>query len=238
MKKPIERIKAITLLIYFALILGNVTSAQETQSSANKRKFLTSAKVVFEFEQMLENATNECDKIWLGTYIATAAFAVGNTEKTKTHAQTLLTQVETIPKNCEPSGRAIHYGNLVLGHIASDAGNITEAKLRLLEAGKMLGNPALNSFNPHMSLARELLERNERAVVIEYLDLGAKYWKDESRDLHDWKALLQRGGYPDFGYKGDNLIDYKIDAELLDMIQKCLKAGNLTKPFLLKGRKS
>ncbi len=171
MKKTIRMIKAIMLLICFALVLASITFAQKTQSSANKRKFLTSAEVISEFEQMLKQATKECDKIWLETYIAPAAFAEGDTEKAKTYAQTLLTKTETMRNNCGAYGKAIHYGNLVLGHIALAAGNIAEAKRRLLEAGKTPGDASLNSFGPNMSLAEKFLVRNERAVVLEYLCL-------------------------------------------------------------------
>lgn len=229
MKKTTKMIKAIMLLICFALVPASITFAQKTQSSANKRKLLTSAEVVFEFEQMLKQAPKECDKVWLMTYIAPAALDDGNTEKAKTYAQTLLTQAETIRNNCGAYGKAIHYGNLVLGHIALAAGNIAEAKRRLLEAGKIEGDPALNIFRPNMSLAEKLLERNERAVVLEYLDLCVKFWEDESGDLRDWKAMLKGKGYPDFGYKGFNTVFYRIDAELLEDIQVWLKKGKLTK---------
>ena len=238
MREVFKQIKIITTLVCLALILAGVTFAQKTQSSVNKRKFLTPQEIVFEFEQMLKQTPDPCDKLWLETYIATASFTAGNTEKAKTYAQTLVTQSETIRNNCVVWGRAIHYGNLVLGHIALASGDTAEAKIRLVEAGKMPGDPALNSFGPNMSLAKEFVERNEKGIVIEDLNLCAKFWKDEFGELRDWKALLKRGGYPDFGVKGDSLVDYKIDAELLQDIQLWLKKGILTKPLLPKGRKS
>lgn len=227
MKAAIKIIKAITLLICLALLPGDAAFAQKTRSFVQERKFLTSAEVVFEFEQMLKQATKECDKVWLRTYIATSALDDGNTEKAKTYAQTVVTEPETTMKNCGHYGRAIHYGNLVLGHIALASGNIAEAKLRLIAAGKPPGAPRLNSFGPNMSLARELLEIDERAVVIEYLDLCTKFWKDESGDLHIWKALLEGEGYPDLGHRGDNLLDYNIDAQLVEDIKHWIKIGKL-----------
>lgn len=236
MQITIRIINIITLIIFFALIPGGVTYAQKSQTSAHKIKFLTSAEVVFEFEQILNQATEECDKTWLMTYIASAAFADGDPEKAKTSAQTLLTQAEKMQNNCPVIGRAIHYGNLVLGHISLASGNIAQAKIRLIEAGKIPGDPAMNSFTPNMALARELLERNERAVVLEYLNLCSKFWKDESGALRVWKAMLKREGYPDFGNKGDNIMDYRIDPELLEDIQIWLKKGILTKPLRKKGK--
>ena len=139
----------------------------------------------------------------------------------------MLTQAGTISPDCD-GGQSIHIGNLILGHIALSAGNIAEAKRRLLAAGKMPG--VQHSFNANMSLAQELIEKNERGVVLEYLDLCAKSWNADPNNLQIWKTLVKKGGFPDFGGKGDSLIGYKIDAELLDIIRKYLKAGNLTKP--------
>lgn len=234
MKKVIQNIKAITLLVCLVLIVGSAAFAQKTQSSVKKNKILTHAEVVDEFEQMLKQTANACDKIWLETFIAPAALAAGDKEKARTYAQSMLAQAATSPPDCD-AGKAVHVGNLVLGQIALTTENIAEAKRRLLAAGKMPG--AQHSFSPNMWLARELLERNERAVVIEYLDLCAKSRNAELSVLRAWRTLAKKGGFPDFGYKGEDLIIYQIDAELLDMIRKDLKAGTLTKPFPSKSGK-
>ncbi len=123
MDKTIQNIKAIALLVCFTLSLGSAAFAQKPQSSVNKRKFLTDAEVVYEFEQMLKQTSDACDKMWLGNFIASASVGAGDTEKAKTYALSMLTQVGTISPDCD-AGQSIHIGNLVLGHIALGEGNI------------------------------------------------------------------------------------------------------------------
>ena len=94
-------------------------------------------------------------------------------------------------------GNIIHDTNLILGRVALTEGKIDVAKLHLLEAGKSTGSPQLNSFGPNMSLAKELLERSEREVVLQYFDLCGKFWDDGK--LNRWKGDVQAGRIPNFG---------------------------------------
>ena len=48
-----------------------------------------------------------------------------------------------------------------------------------------------------MSLAKELLEQGHKDVVLEYLTLCGKFWKDPK--LSQWTETIQAGGVPDFG---------------------------------------
>ena len=64
--------------------------------------------------------------------------------------------------------------------LALQAGDVEEAKRRLLAAGKTSGSPALRSFGPNMALAEKLLEKGERDVVLEYFELCKKFWAGES----------------------------------------------------------
>lgn len=230
MKKIIEMITAIALLICFAAVFGETASAQKKKRSFYiEATILTQAGIVSEFEKMLSETADACDRNYLMTYLAPAHFNVGDMEKAKNYAQTLLTQAEKLGENCH-SGNAVHVGNLILGRIALAADDVAEAKRRLLEAGKTKGSPSLNSFGPNMRLAEELLVKNERAVVIEYFALCARFWDKEFSKLNDWKALVKKGGYPDFGGNLYYSLDPAVDNEMLEMIRKHLKKGNLTKP--------
>lgn len=221
MKNAVKLINLMFLLICLILLSGEKISAQKTKSANDKPKRLTPAEIVFEFEQMLAQSNNECTKNHLITYLAPSELANGNTEKAKTYAEKLLAESKTLPKSCSV-GDAIHVGNLVLGKIALASGNIDEAKYRLLEAGKTPGSPSLNSFGPNMLLAQDLLEKNERAVVLEYFDLCATFWKSEFNELKDWKKLVKGGGFPDFGSNSHNLVPW-VDVEILNSFQKIVK---------------
>lgn len=129
--------------------------------------------------------------------LAKAAYAADQLTKARKYAEITL-QVSTSDWDY---GNRIHHGNLVLGRIALREDNIDEAKTRLIAAGKTPGSPQLDSFGPKMALAKELLERGERAIVLEYFRLCSKFWasEDAKDQLEKWTVLVNGGRIPDFG---------------------------------------
>jgi hypothetical protein len=126
-------------------------------------------------------------------------FAVGESEKAARYASELLKMSANGPSGMH--GEFIHHGNLVLGKLALQAGDVEEAKRRLLAAGKTSGSPALRSFGPNMALAEKLLEKGERDVVLEYFELCKKFWSGENnhRKLERWADEVRNGDIPVFG---------------------------------------
>jgi hypothetical protein len=49
-----------------------------------------------------------------------------------------------------------------------------------------------------MRPAKELLEKGEGDVVIQYFDLCSKFWRNHRGRLEHWKSLAQKGEIPDF----------------------------------------
>jgi hypothetical protein len=96
-------------------------------------------------------------------------------------------------------GNAVHKINIVAGRIALQEGELEEAKKYLILAGKTKGSPQLNSFGPNMTLAKELLEKGQREVVLQYFDLCSVFWKSEFRDINEWREIVLKGGIPNFG---------------------------------------
>jgi hypothetical protein len=76
---------------------------------------------------------------------------------------------------------------------------VKAAAAQLIASGKTPGSPQLNSFGPGMSLALDLLRKGERAVVIDYLDLCAKFWSLGRSKIPAWKTQIEKGETPDFG---------------------------------------
>lgn len=127
--------------------------------------------------------------------LAKAAFAAGLIDDARKAAEKML-EDEEAGWNL---GNRIHQGNLILGRIALAEGNVDEAKSRLLLAGRTPGSPQLNSFGPNMLLARELLERGETEVVLEYFELCQKFWKSPRRELEQWVDDVKSDRIPRFG---------------------------------------
>jgi hypothetical protein len=96
-------------------------------------------------------------------------------------------------------GNAIHYGHLILGHVALRRGEVREAKRQLLLAGRSPGSPQLDSFGPNMSLARDLFLTGNIRVVLEYFDLVDEFWELDN-DLDTWKQQVRTGVHPTFGF--------------------------------------
>ena len=128
--------------------------------------------------------------------LAVDAFEADDNVVAQKYAEELL---QHVPQQGQYDCGTLHYGNLILGRIALKNGNIGEAKSRLLEAGRIAGSASLDSFGPNMMLAKELLEKGQREVVLQYFDECADFWKHDHGKLDEWRAVIRGGGTPDFG---------------------------------------
>jgi tetratricopeptide (TPR) repeat protein len=156
-----------------------------------------SAAALSQFERAYALTTEDTHKSHLLDDLAMTAFDAGDTNKAATYANQDLAFAAT-GKGGWNTGNAIHHGNLILGRIALQAGEIELAKHYLLEAGKTPGSPQLDSFGPNMALARELLVKGQKDVVLQYFALCAKFWKSQS-ELDAWTDAVKHGLIPDFG---------------------------------------
>jgi len=50
-----------------------------------------------------------------------------------------------------------------------------------------------------MTLAKELLQKGEKDVVLNYLELCLKFWKSGKDRLHKWSVVVKDDKIPDFG---------------------------------------
>jgi tetratricopeptide (TPR) repeat protein len=128
-------------------------------------------------------------------YLAKVALAANNLEKAKGYADQMLSR----NVGGWNHGNNVHHGNIILGRIAMKRDDLEEAKKHLINAGKTPGSPQLNSFGPNMVLAKELLEKGERAVVLKYFELCSKFWGMGKDRLRKWSAVVEDGKIPDFG---------------------------------------
>ncbi len=151
-----------------------------------------------EATKKLTNASREEEKFYALDDAAKESFEVGKIEDAGKYAKDLLTLAPKYRGDWN-YGNAIQDGNLVLGRIALKEGRIDEAKQYLIGAGESPGSPQMNSFGPNMSLAKDLLEKGERDVVLQYFDLCRKFWKMGNDNLDQWAKDVKAGKIPDFG---------------------------------------
>ncbi|HEY3965087.1 MAG TPA: hypothetical protein VGM05_11100 [Planctomycetaceae bacterium] len=134
-------------------------------------------------------------------HLAAAAYDARELQVAKNYATELLSAAASsdLPEFFRNDGNAIHHGNLVLGKVALQNGDLDQARERLIACAGTTGSPQLGSFGPNMSLAKELLERGERDVVLEFFELCAKFWEHGSDTLMEWTHQVRAGEMPDFG---------------------------------------
>ncbi len=146
----------------------------------------------------LAAASRQEDKFYALNDAAKQSFEAGKIEDARKYANDLLALADKFRQNWN-YGNAIQDGNLVLGRIALREGRTEEAKQYLLKAGKSPGSPQMDSFGPNMSLARDLLQKQERETVLEYFQLCRVFWKMGQSELDQWTADVKAGRIPDFG---------------------------------------
>lgn len=179
-------------LIFFCFALN---AAARQQSAAAPK---TAGEALAKYEQLLQASPDPEKKFVLTLKAAETALAADEKVKARSYANDVIAQAAAMRDNWN-YGNAISIGNLILGQLALDSGDVGEAKRYLLEAGKTPGSPQLNSFGPSMELAKALLEKGEREAVVQYMDLCAKFWSDRLGKLGEWKSAISEGKVPNFG---------------------------------------
>lgn len=91
-------------------------------------------------------------------------------------------------------GNAQYDGHRILGLIALAQGDVAAAERELLESGRTVGSPQLNSFGPELDLANELLQLGRTEVVVEFLWLCERFWKPQR--LLKFIAAIHAGERP------------------------------------------
>jgi hypothetical protein len=96
-------------------------------------------------------------------------------------------------------GTAWHDSHMVLGRLALKRKSVAEARGHLLKAGQTVGGGTLSSFGPNVSLAKDLLDRGEKPVVMEYLRLCKNFWTGPHNPIDHWIQDIEAGRKPEFG---------------------------------------
>ena len=149
----------------------------------------------FALIQILLNIADESERFYILPLATKSAFEAKNYAIAESYSKELL-QLASKYQNNWNYGNAIHDGNMILGRLALNSGNIELAGEYLVKAGGTPGSPQLNSFGPNMNLAKDLSDIGEKGTVIKYFELCKKFWKLEDGRLDSWIASLRGGGKP------------------------------------------
>ena len=173
--------------------LGHIYSLGVIRKPSKDQR-LAAEKALEQFETAYKLSSDIEQNVLLKD-LAQMALLAQRIEKAKEYAEKMLSEN---PPGWN-YGNNIHHGNIVLGRIAIKLDDIEEAKERLVNAGNTPGSPQLNSFGPNMALAKELLEKGEKDVVLKYFELCSKFWKRKKDRLDEWSVSVKDGRMPNFG---------------------------------------
>ena len=132
--------------------------------------------------------------------MAWLALEAGDTERATGWAHEVaripevLAQLPRDPGPLDPWPHRI--GNVVLGRIALDRGDLDEAERRLELAGRHPPGALLSRF-PDFVLAHEMLERHRTQPVLSYLEACRDMWIIGEEQIDGWLADISRGHRPD-----------------------------------------
>lgn len=176
---------------HWAERLGQLYSHETLAAHNAEEKQQAAATALKYFEDALKATNGSSKRMYLLVNATKMAFAAGEAKKAESYATELL--------STSSHGHAVHHGNVILGRLALKAGDIDKAKEHLIAAGKVAGSPTLNSFGPNMALAKDLLEKGETEVVLEYFELCSHFWQDRQGRLEQWTKEVENGNMHDFG---------------------------------------
>ena len=125
------------------------------------------------------------------------SFHAGHTEETERYAQELLLLEHRNPMRDDGSNR-VHVAHTLLGLIALGRNNLPAAKESLLSSAREAPETAtLCISGPNMRLSQEFLMKGEKQIVMQFLKLCERFWKEDT--LKIWQKEIERGQIPDFG---------------------------------------
>ena len=127
-----------------------------------------------------------------------AAFEANEFTKAEQYAKEVLRLADR-EKSGLRKDSAIRTSHIVLGRLALRSDRIEIAKQHLLEAAQRPERPDIDTVvAPDMTLAKELLEKGQPDVVIEYLKRCGEFWKNDNGRLEEWIQTIQDGKIPEF----------------------------------------
>lgn len=127
--------------------------------------------------------------------MASITLDVNKNEEASMYASELLKLAQAYRQDLN-YGNAIHNANIVLGHVALNHGNISDAKKFLIKASETPGSEELSLNGPDITLAKKLAKANETDAVIKYLRLCKDFWIHDNGRIDQWIASLQNNKLP------------------------------------------
>ena len=179
-----------------ALASGNVVHAIEALTPTGIfAELAETQKELVELETKLYR-TGGISRLEFLPRLAKLALWAGDASKAEQYAKEAVSL--ELPGDLVGDGEGTHDGNMVLGLIAIQRGDIEQAKRHLIESSRTSGSGYMSMTGPNLSLANELLKRNERQVVIDYFHECRRFWISGRKTVDAWIETIREGADPQF----------------------------------------
>lgn len=175
-----------------------IVLAAEVQISGTREERVQAEGKVYRLLQGIDiNASRSQNDAALLPIMANLAFDIKDDEAAMKYASKALELVSSQkqPASANGNGRAeiIHDSNDVLGRIALRAGDVQQAKDRLLKAADLPPGESFASNGPDMLLAQALIDQGERGTVAKYLEKLTDSWRRGHFLLQAWINDIRDG---------------------------------------------
>ncbi len=94
---------------------------------------------------------------------------------------------------------AVQRAHTILGRVALRKGDVAAARGHLLDSASPESARYIAAYSPMLTLAKEMLEKGERDIVVEYLEKCVPLWPRGESVLQIWITDIRNGRTPDFG---------------------------------------
>jgi hypothetical protein len=174
------------------------TEIDEVEKNSYLSKAFESGERAILLLKKERSATRDSKRAELLPQVAEVAIELKNYAKANSYAKELVLEFGDDIDEYEFK-EAVHQGNTILGKIALRESNINKAKEYLLISIKAVLQSKKGYLSyPNLSLAKELLEKNEKDVVLEFLKLSEQLVGTDKVSLKKWQNEINNGKVPDF----------------------------------------
>jgi hypothetical protein len=181
------------------------TGGGDAEIDAALRKLLAEGEKALAIISKDEDRARSSERIQLLARLAAVALDLNDLKKARVFSETILngTKDESGETTWLDAGKAIFYGNNLLGRVVLREGNAAKAKEHLLASITFSEESDFELETPELDLAGELLAKGEKQAVLDYLTRLEKLTTDDDhlKIFRRWQRLIRRNSFP--YWKGD-----------------------------------
>jgi hypothetical protein len=171
-------------------------------SSSKSRARVYAARALFEGEEYLRLEQNLHARYLRIANVGWTAFLSGDCAKARYYANLSLETGKQLGYEIE-SAQCTHDAQVLLGCVCLVEDDIKGAKAHLLAAAPIKMRDTLDSVRPNMTLAKALLDRGQKGVVLQFLGSCSDFaegrsWKNGVATVKKWIAAIHKGRIPRF----------------------------------------